>query len=311
MIAVVVVNWNSGALLERCVRSIQANAPSCEIVLADNASKDSSLAFLEGLEAPPLLLQNRENAGFAAANNQGWRASRGDKVLFLNPDAEVLPGAVEALACRLDAASDIWAAGGRLLEDANAQAAEKSVRAFPSVGSVAAEMFLLEEIWPRNPWTRRYRMADWDHNSPRDVDQPAAACLMVRRAVLESLGGFDETFWPAWFEDVDLCKRIREAGGRIVFEPQASFLHLGAISLNTLAPEEFMRPFYVNMVRYFRKHHGPAVAAKVRRLVLAGLYLRVFLAALSRRTPGGYRTPSPSVYWRVARAVAGPPGVNP
>ncbi len=305
MIAAVVVNWNSGALLERCIRSLQENAPGCEIILVDNASKDSSLGFLERLESPPLLLRNAGNAGFAAAGNQGWRASRADNILFLNPDAEAMTGGAEALARRLGAEPEVWGAGGRLLTAGNNRTVERSVRSFPTVGAVAAEMLLMDEIWPRNPWTRRYRMTEWDHNSLRDVDQPAAACLMVKRAALETLDGFDESFWPAWFEDVDLCKRIRDAGGRIVFEPSAVFRHSGGVSLNSLTPEEFMRPYYRNMIRYFCKHHGPAQAGHVRRCVLAGLYLRGFVSAFGIPCGPGRSPASPSACWRVARAIAG------
>jgi GT2 family glycosyltransferase len=172
-------------------------------------------------------------------------------------------------------------------------------------------MLMLDELWPRNPWTRRYRMADWRLDTPREVEQPSAACLMVRRAALASLGGFDEIFWPAWFEDVDLCKRIRAAGGRIVFEPVASFLHQGASSLRALAPEEFLRAYHTNLIRYFEKHHGRARAAAVRRLVRAGLYLRAVVTALGAAPAAPGRSSSPRAYWRAARRLAGVTGRRP
>ena len=304
MTSIVVVNWNSGPYLEGCVRSLLANAPGCEIVIVDNASEDTSLGFLRGTDPPPLLLRNGGNAGFAAACNQGWRASRGEAVLFLNPDTESRPGGVGRLAQVLEREPGVWAVAGRLNDSAGAFQAGFNVRTFPSIGCVAAEMLLLDEIWPRNPWTRRYRMIGWDPECPCDVEQPAAACLMVRRTVLESLSGFDESFEPAWFEDVDLCKRIRGLGGRIVFEPGARFLHHGAVSLRSLAPDAFLRWFHANQIRYFQKHHGGAAAARVRRLVIAGLYLRAVLSAagLSRRS----RTPGSSArsYWKLARHFA-------
>lgn len=303
MVSIVIVNWNSGPLLERCVGSLRKHAADCEIVIVDNASEDASLDFVQR-SGTSLVLRNSWNAGFAAANNQGWRASRGELILFLNPDTESLPGGVDRLAERLQKDATVWAAGGQLVDHAGTAQVGFNVRAFPSIGAVAAEMLLLDEIWPRNPWTRRYRMSDWDHDSPCDVDQPAAACLMVRRAALESLGGFDEAFRPAWFEDVDLCKRIRNAGGRIVFEPRARFVHYGAISLRNLTPEEFMRCYYANLIRYFRKHHGSAAAAQTRRLVIAGLCLRGVLAALGAPLPTRAGVSSPRAYWRVARLVA-------
>jgi GT2 family glycosyltransferase len=303
VVSIVIVNWNSGPLLERCVGSLREHAADCEIVIVDNASEDGSLDFVEQA-GTCRVLRNDSNAGYAAANNQGWRASRGELILFLNPDTESLSDGVGRLAERLEKDAGIWAAGGQLIDQAGNAQAGFNVRAFPSIGAVAAEMLLLDEIWPRNRWTRRYRMSDWDHNSPCDVDQPAAACLMVRRAALESLGGFDDAFRPAWFEDVDLCKRIRDAGGRIVFEPSARFLHHGAVSLRSLKPEEFMRYYYANLIRYFRKHHGSAAAAQVRRLVIAGLCLRGVLAALGAPLPTGAGVSSPRAYWRAARLMA-------
>jgi N-acetylglucosaminyl-diphospho-decaprenol L-rhamnosyltransferase len=307
MVTIVIVNWNSDPFLERCIGSIREHAAGCDVVIVDNASQDSSLDFLSQTGIALAVHRNDINAGFAAASNQGWRASRGDPVLFLNPDIECLPGGVESLTRRLEAESGVWAVGGHLLDTSGAPQAGFNVRAFPSIGAVAAELLLLDEIWARNPWTRDYRMSDWDHNSRRDVDQPAAACLIVRRAVLESLGGFDEAFRPAWFEDVDLCKRIRNAGGRIVFEPDARFLHHGGVSLRSLTQESFLQCYHTNQIRYFRKHYGKKAATRVRRLVIAGLCLRALAASI--RAPLRARTqvpPAPS-YWRVARHFAATP----
>jgi len=304
MVGIVIVNWNSGPLLGRCLASIREHVRDCDVVVVDNASEDSSLDFLPQPGLNLALQRNDTNAGFAAAGNQGWRAGRGDPVLFLNPDTECLPGAVEALAERFESEPGIWAAGGRLLDPSGAPQAGFNVRAFPSIGSVAAELLLLDEIWPHNPWTRRYRMTDWDCDSPRDVDQPAAACLMVRRAALESLGGFDEAFRPAWFEDVDLCRRMRNAGGRITFEPRARFLHHGGDSLRSLTRESFLRYYHTNQIRYFDKHYGRKAAMRVRRLVIAGLCLRAFAAATAAPLRSRTQAPSYRSYWRLARYFA-------
>jgi GT2 family glycosyltransferase len=226
-------------------------------------------------------------------------------VLFLNPDAECTLGSVESLARRLASDAGLWAVGGRLLHPSGALQTGFNVRAFPTIGAVAAEMLLLDEIWPRNPWTRRYRMTDWNADTGGDVDQPAAACLMVRRAALEILGGFDERFAPAWFEDVDLCKRIHEAGGRIGFEPQARFSHHGAVSLRSLTQEEFLRFYHTNQIRYFSKHGGRAAAGRVRRWIAAGLVLRSSLAWLSAPVRGRAAVSAARAYWRSARHVLG------
>lgn len=302
MVSVVIVNWNSGPLLGRCLRSLAAHGGDCEVIVVDNASRDASLQF-----APPSglrleIVKNDRNLGCAAGNNLGWRRSAGGAVLFLNPDTECLPGAVARLAERLDALPEHWAAAGQLVDPAGRLQAGFNVRAFPTVASVTAEMLLLEELWPANPWSRRYRMSDWDHQTFRYVDQPAGACLMVRRRILETLGGFDESFYPAWFEDVDLCRRIRNSGGLIAYEPGARFVHHGGTSLHSLSRREFLDYFHANQCRYFAKHHGRRVARTVRRRVVAGMRVRAF-AALLRRHPAAGRLEEARAYWSAARRV--------
>lgn len=304
MISVVVVNWNSGPLLEQCVRSLWAHAAGCEIVLVDNASDDGSLEFLSNRAQILQLHRNGQNLGFAAASNIGWRLGQGDPVLFLNPDAQCTEGAVRRLEKTLLDDESAWAVGGLLTNSAGKAQCGFNVRAFPTIASLAAEMLLLEEIWPGNPWTRRYRMSGWDHSQAREVDQPAGACLMVRRRILESLGGFDEAFSPAWFEDVDLCKRIRDNGGRILFQPAARFLHQGGATLRRLSWYDFLRHYHGNQLRYFTKHCGPRAAEQARRLIVAGLRLRAWISWLAPVAPGTSRVQSVKIYSRVARQIS-------
>ena len=176
MISVVIVNWNSGPLLENCVRSLLKNAPGSQVIIVDNASTDSSLHFAEEIQGRLLILRNSRNLGFAAANNLGWHASAGTRVLFLNPDTECFPESVNYLEQALSADKGIWAAAGQLINPAGKSQTGYNARFFPTVGSVASEMLFLEEIWPSNPWSGPNHLA----GNPRevDIDQPAAACLM-------------------------------------------------------------------------------------------------------------------------------------
>jgi N-acetylglucosaminyl-diphospho-decaprenol L-rhamnosyltransferase len=304
MVSVIVVNWNSGPHLERCVRSLETHAADCEIILVDNASDDGSLEFLSHGKATIQVYRNQQNRGFAAASNFGWRISKGEPVLFLNPDAQCTEGAVRRLENTFLDDERIWAVGGLLSEPSGRTQRGFNVRAFPTVASLAAEMLMLEEVWPGNPWTRRYRMSDWDHSDVRDVDQPAAACLMVRRRALKDLGGFDEAFHPAWFEDVDLCRRIHDAGGRILFQPAARFLHQGGASLQRLPWDEFLRCYHGNQVRYFAKHYGPETARRARTVIIVGLRLRSALSWLTPIAPGASRARSARIFWRAARQIS-------
>ncbi len=309
MASIVIVNWNSGILLEQCVRSLLVHAEGSEILVIDNASRDSSTDFIGEMGFPVTLIRNQENLGFSTASNIGWRMGKGEEVLFLNPDTESLPYAVSRLEHSLRADREVWAVGGMLVAPDGRPQSGFNVRSFPTIGSVAAEMLLLDKVWPRNPWRRHYRMLDRDLTAAGDVDQPAAACLMVSRRALESVGGFDERFHPAWFEDVDLCKRIRERGGKIRFEPEARFLHQGGASLAHLTPAKYLCIYHTNQIRYFSKHYGRSAGHRVRTLICAGLYLRSILAVLGAHTIRASRQGSAGDYWNAARHLAAMPEI--
>ncbi len=302
MISIVIVNWNSGSLLESCIRSLLQYAEGCEIVIVDNASKDSSLHFVKGLDGDLSILRNDQNLGFAAGNNQGWRACKGDRILFLNPDTECFSESISCLEQTLQADGTVWAVAGKLVNPAEKSQSRYDAHAFPSIGSVAAEMLFLHEIWPSNPWSGAINTDST--TSAIDVDQPAAACLMVTRAALVSLGGFDEDFSPAWFEDVDLCRRIRGRGGRIQYQPRARFLHHGGQSLTQLSRQEFLEIFHTNQIRYFKKHHGLKAAAQAKKWILAGLILRSALSLVYPLVSGMSRPASIRVFWEAARRIS-------
>ncbi len=301
MISIVIVNWNSGRLLERCVHSLLRNAAECQIIIVDNASTDSSLDFAQEIHAEPVIFRNDRNAGFAAANNLGWRAGKGTHILFLNPDTECLPESIAHLENAITGDPGVWAIGGQLISASGKPQSGFNVRPFPSIGRVAAEMLFIDKVWKANPWARANRIAR--NTKIMDVDQPAAACLMVTRRALESIGGFDESFHPAWFEDVDLCRRIRNQGGRIQYQPGARFLHHGGYSLAHLSRQDFLEIFHANQIRYFRKHYGPAAASRVTRLILMGLFLRSALSLVVSLAPNLSRADSARVFWGAARHI--------
>jgi N-acetylglucosaminyl-diphospho-decaprenol L-rhamnosyltransferase len=302
VISIVIVNWNSGSLLESCIRSLLKHAVGCETVIVDNASTDSSLKFAADIRGNIAILCNDRNVGFAAGNNLGWNACKGDMILFLNPDTECLPESIRCLEQTLKTDKAVWAVGGKLIDPSGKPQDQYSARSFPSVSSVAAEMMLLDEIWPSNPWSRTTRTGEI--SMAMDVDQPAAACLMAKRAALEAVGGFDEDFRPAWFEDVDLCRRIRDRGGRIQYQPRALFLHHGGHSTAVLSRQDFLEIFHTNQIRYFRKHHGLGAATRVKRWILCGLMLRRTLSYVYPLVPGRSRSASARIFRNAARNIS-------
>jgi len=137
-----------------------------------------------------------------------------------------------------------------------------------------------------------------------EVDQPAAACLMATRTALESIGGFDESFYPAWFEDVDLCFRLHEAGGRIQYQPRARFLHHGGYSLDRMPGQEFLKHFHKNQIRYFRKHRGRLAALQVQKIIILGLLLRTMVSFLYPLVRDTSRPGSARIFWNALLSIA-------
>jgi N-acetylglucosaminyl-diphospho-decaprenol L-rhamnosyltransferase len=296
MASVVIVNWNSGAFLESSIRSLRAHAPGCRIIVVDNASSDGSLRAVEKDVSDLTIISNRSNRGFAAACNQGWGASEDPCVLFLNPDTECCPGSVSLLQQTLESDEDVWAVGGCLVSPDGSAQTGFNVRRLPTLGSVASEMLFLDELF--RPFRPKRAYENPGLECPVDVEQPAAACLMVRRRALRAVGGFDESFHPAWFEDVDLCYRIGRNGGRILYQPNARFLHHGGYSLDRMSGEDFLAHFHRNQIRYFRKNLGDAAAWQVRVLLMAGMLFRSALSFLYPVARNASRTRSAGMFWK-------------
>jgi len=275
-VAAVVVTWNSASEIDNCLRSLENIG---EIVVVDNGSTDETLRVIAGGRKGVGVIANPQNRGFAAAANQGVKATTSPLLLFLNPDAALL-NSLEPLVSELQAPG-VGAAGGRLEDLDGRVQAGFNVRAFPTPASLACEVLLVNRLWPSNPVNRRYRRLDLDHGRAQDVDQPAGAFLMVRREVLEAVGGWDERFCPLWFEDVDLCLRIRQAGYRIRYVPAAAARHRGGHSLARISVQDKEVYWYRSLLRYTEKHYPSRARVLLRAAVFLGALLRS-LASLGR-----------------------------
>jgi len=274
-IGIVIVTYNSQAEIGPCLDA--ATATGAEVVVVDNASQDDTLAEIRRRKV--VCVANGDNRGFAAAVNQGFRALHSPYVLLLNPDAVIL-GGLEAMreACDLEGAAG---AGGCLLDAQSKPQTGFMVRGFPTPMALALEALVLNRIWPGNPVNRRYRAVGVDYSSRRIVEQPAGAFLMLRRPVWEELGGFDEGYYPLWFEDVDFCRRAAARNYVLYFTPEAVARHSGAHSIASIGVQVRHFYWYRSLLRYSARHFRPLAFRAVCLSVVAGSFLRGVAGALS------------------------------
>jgi N-acetylglucosaminyl-diphospho-decaprenol L-rhamnosyltransferase len=220
--AAVVINYEAGAALARCVQSLLADTSAGaapQVVVVDNGSSDGSAA---AIEKEATLLRPGQNLGYARAANLGIAATDAPVVAVCNPDLEVQTGTAAVMLARLEAEHDLAAAGPRMRNPDGT--IYPSARAVPRLRDAVGHG-LLGLVWPTNPFTRRYRQLDADPRRPRDVDWVSGAAIWLRRDALTAVGGWDERYFM-YVEDVDLCWQLRRAGWRIGYEPQGTVTHV-------------------------------------------------------------------------------------
>ncbi len=298
-VLVVIVSWNSAAHLGAAVTSIPPGTP---VVVVDNASGDGSADVAE--RAGARVLRQATNLGFGPACNLGAAAADEGSfaVLFLNPDAALVdgPAALTALVDELERDASLGAVAPALVGDGQEAF---QLRRLPTLFSLAREAFLLNRLFPRNGGLRRERYLDRRRDEPFDVEQPAAAALLVKRSVLRQVGGFDPAFVPAWFEDVDLCARILAAGHRIRYVPAARATHVGGTTMRALPYRDFLPLYTRNLFRYLSRAFGGPARGSARLVVGAGALLRLALLPLVRGDHG--RADAAAAYLRVLRGLLG------
>lgn len=267
-VCAVIVTYNSGTHVAEVVRSCrQFGVP---VVIVDNASTDGTV-FPDDV----ILIRNEENRGFAAAVNQGVRAHDAPLTLLLNPDVRLLTS-VEAL-CDIAVAGRHNAVTGLLVDARGEPQKGFSIRRLPTPTALALEVLGINRIWPANPVNRSYRCTDLNLSLRQKVEQPAGAFFLFRRDDWLELGGFDERYFPIWFEDVDFCKRLLDRGGAIVLEPSVRAHHWGGHSVEKLQDGCRIRFWYGSLLRYAVRHFGPVSGRLVAGSVFLGLAVRMVL----------------------------------
>lgn len=264
-VSAIVVSFNVAKLLRACLESLEAELVAGyldEIVVIDSSSTDRSDQLVrDGF--PDVILQVVPNRGFGSAVNAGLERASGDAIFILNPDTVVCPGAVLRLSQALYAGNSVGLVGPRLRYPDGTD--QSSRRRFPTAWTPVFESTILEEWFPANRWVKHYRMLAEPDGQAGSVDWLVGAALMVRREVVERVGGFDESFW-LYGEELEWCHRIRRHGWEIHYIPGATVIHHEAASTSQdqLASRlEFDR----GRVRAQTAIHGPRIARRTARML--------------------------------------------
>ena len=280
-VSAAVVNYNAKPYLLECIASLRREAVA-EVVVADNGSIDGSEAAVRAADPEVTYVQTGANLGYGTGVNRAVAGSSGEQpfLLCLNADARVEAGALAAMLAAFEARPEVGIVGPRI-EDPDGTL-YPSVRTFPKPADAVGHA-VLGMVWGSNPFTRRYRMLDLDHDVAADVDWVSGSCFLIRRSCWDAIGGFDEGYFM-YAEDVDLCWRARKAGWEVAFEPAARVVHVGGVSTDR-------HPY-----RMIAEHHRGLLRFAARTSSgLERLLLPLMAFGLVARTP---------VAW-VHRALAG------
>ena len=273
-VSAIVVNWNSGDLLARCLAALRDHAgPDVEVIVVDNASTDGSSDVIAASWPDVQLTVNAENVGYQRANNQGMRAASGDFLLLINADAFLTSGCLDALRARMQADPAAAAVGPRLVYGDGTWQRWTAGRE-PTLGAAIAYFWFLERL-PGGGQRGLYLGSDL--RRAFQCDWVSSACMLVRRAALDEIGLMDESYF-AYMDDVDLCRRAREAGWHIWYEPAAEVVHL----MGRSAPRHAGRtsPAALRAFNaYFERSHGVRAAAALRAVEVSGFVARAALYA--------------------------------
>ena len=295
-LSIVVVSWNTKALLADCLASLARDPRSAawEVLVVDNASADGSADMVAADFPWAQLIRSERNLGFAGGNNLALRRARGRHLLLLNSDTRVPAGALGPLVDALDAEADVGAVGPRLVDAAGRL--EMSCGRAPSLGGEIVHKLLLHRLFPF------FRFGRWDHRSRRDVGWVTGACLMVRGDAARAEGYLDEGIFMC-YEDLEWCLRLRAAGWRILYLPDHEVVHLEGQSIRQRMGEMLVVS-QQSLYYLFQKHFGRCRLQALRGLTLVEMVLRtalwstVWLLRPNRRAEAADRL---GAYRRIAR----------
>ncbi|MCS6834620.1 MAG: glycosyltransferase family 2 protein [Anaerolineae bacterium] len=279
-VSIIIVSWNVADMLLDCLESIEAAqtrhpAISLEVIVVDSASQDDTVARVRQRFPQVRLLSQTENVGFTRGSNLGLAQARGRALFLLNPDTLIIGEAISLMLAHLDTHPQVGIVGPHTLNgDGSTQS---SRRCFPTRRIAFFESTWLQSLAPQR-WLDDYTLAQADDRATLDVDWVQGSALMLRRAVYEQIGGLDEAY-VMYYEELDFCKRAKDAGWRVVYLGQAQIIHHGGASSEQSGAWKHIH-FQRSKLRYFRKTYGPSFAALLRSFLLMSYGAQLLLEAL-------------------------------
>jgi len=252
-LSIIIVSWNVKNLLRKCLESIYRETKNLkfEVFVVDNYSQDKTVEMIKTDFPRVNLIANQENAGFAQANNQAIHQAKGDFILLLNPDTEILENALEKMVDFMKSHSDAGVAGCQFLN--SDKSLQPSVRRFPTFSSMSLIMLKLHRLFPKSNPIKYYLANDFNYSKTQEVDQVMGAFFMIKYEVIKKVGLLDKNFY-IWFEEVDYCQRAKKNGWKIYYTPEAKIIHRFAQSFQQVTGLRKQLIFNHSLIYYFKKH---------------------------------------------------------
>ena len=307
-ISIIIVNWNVKDLLDKCLASLHNgrlaigishdNLPSVEIIVVDSASHDGSGEMIREKYPDVQLSVQGENVGFTRGNNIGFREAQGKYLLLLNPDTEIIDDAIVKVWQYMKQHSDVGIIGTHTLNTDDSH--QSTRRRFPTLATGIFESTWLASFAPQSI-DRHYKMLDTDNNAVLDVDWVQGSFMLVRREVYEQIGGLDEGY-VMYSEEMDWCKRAKDAGWKVVYHGGAFITHHGGQSSGQVAAFKQIQ-FHTSKLRYFRKHHGYMTYFILRVIILLQFAWQLIIEGIKGLIghKRDMRMSRVKVYWQVLR----------
>jgi len=253
-LSICIVTYQARDYLETCLKSIREHTKilNFEIVIVDNGSQDGTVEMVRQSTPEAILIRNHDNLGFTRPANQAMQAAKGDFILLINPDTLIFPKAFELMVTFLEENPEIGIVGPKVLNaDGTLQIPCRRSEARP--WDVITYFLGLAERFPQDKRFSGYTQGYLDENKTHEVQGVSGSCMLIRKAVLDQIGYFDERFF-AYQEDADFCIRAREAGWKIYYYPTAKITHFGGQGGSSVQPYRSIWAWHKSYYQYYRKH---------------------------------------------------------